>query len=131
MFHGRYCPQFVRDFFHKQYISATPRYLTDLSLLSIIQTQSYLEANNIQYNMKFIYDIYADWSSSKLEPNLGSIDTTSPFMTKVNWDKFQSKNNLTLYEFARDTNRIYGTYHPTFECIKDYFRLEFDINLTS
>lgn len=130
-FHGRQCPQFVRDFFKQQYTSATPRYLTDLSLLSIIQTQSYLEANNINYNMKFIYDINSDWSSSKLEPSLGSIDKTSPFIHKVNWDKFQSNNNLTLYEFARDTNRLYDLIHPTFECIKDYFKLEFDIDLTS
>ena len=125
------CPRFFIDFFKQQYLSATPRYLTDLTLLSIIQTQSYLEMNKIWYDMKFIYNINADWSNSNLESVLGSIDKTSPLMSKVNWNKFQTKNNLTLYEFARDTNRLFDILHPKFECIKDYFRLEFDINLTS
>jgi len=122
------CPKFFRDFFDNQYRSATSRYLTDLTLQSVIQTQHFLESNHIPYHMSFIYDIDADYSKDKWEPGCGQLDRSSPLNSLVNWNNCPTTS--TLFEYAKTTNQLSSDeFHPTFDCMVEWFNQELGIDL--
>jgi len=124
------CPRFFRDFFENQYRSATPRYLTDLTLQAIIQTQHFLKSKNIPYQMSFIYNVDADYSQDRWEPGCGQLDRSSPLNSLVDWNKCSTQT--TLFEYAKNTRQLLGDgFHPTFDCTVEWFKHELNINLKS
>lgn len=124
------CPKFFRDFFESQYRSATPRYLSDLTLQAVIQTQHFLEFRRIPYQMSFIYDIDADYSKQQWEPGCGQLDRSSPLNDLVNWNTCSTKT--TLFEYAQDTHQLSSDgFHPTFDCMVEWFQKELNIGLKS
>jgi hypothetical protein len=130
-------PQWFRDWCRAQYKSASPRYLTDLSLLSIIQTQSYLKARNIPFRMSFIYDIDFDYqrhyngghTGRYIEPGCGKIDRSSGLVKQVDWSMFTSYQ--PPYEFGRELNQLEDGFHPEFSAMSEWFKRAFSIDLTT
>lgn len=123
------CPTQLRDFFQNQYRGFTPRYLSDMSMLSVLQTQCLLENLNIQYNMSFIYDIDHGYTESWIEPGCGQVVTDSPLYTKINWDKFAKH---PPFEWARERNLLWpDNFHPSFEGMWAWFREELAIDICS
>jgi len=114
------CPVQIRDFFQNQYRSSTPRYLSDMTLLSVWQTQRLLQAHGIPNKMSFIYDIHHGYTGSFIEPGCGRVDVTSPYYGKIDWDLFQ-KN--TPFEWARERDLLWpDNFHPTFEGMWAWFK---------
>lgn len=111
-------PKFLREWLHHQYLSATPNYLSTLTLLSIIQTQSFLESKNIPYKMGFIYDVDYNYLDSKIEPGCGQLDRTSPLNELVHWNRFIKPEP---FEYTRDHGEYFDTFHPTFDTMSKWF----------
>jgi hypothetical protein len=121
------CPKQIRDFFQNQYKSCTPRYLTDMTMLSVWQTQRLLESKGIPYKMGFIYDIHHPYVEHYLEPGLGMVDTTSSYYDQIDWSVFQPS---TPYEWARDRNQLLAdNFHPTFNGMWAWFKEEMAIDI--
>jgi hypothetical protein len=129
---GKKCPSILRDWFKTQYIDASPGYLTDLTLSSIISTQAILKQYNIPTVMSFIYDIDRDYTNDAVfyvDNVCGKIDRSSNLMSLVDWSCFV--NVLPPLEFARQTNTISKDgFHPTNDGLIDWFDKSLNINLT-
>ena len=124
------CPKFFRDFFDHQYRSATPQYLSELSLLSIIQTQSFLKAKNIPSVMSFIYDVDHGYTESFIEPGCGKLDKSLPLAALVDWSMFKAQ--IPPFEYARSKNGLEPDgFHPLFDTMLEWFDVQLDINLKS
>ena len=122
------CPKWLQQFYDNQYKSATPRYLTDLSLLSIIQAQTFLDINQIPYSMSFIYDVHNNYRETYIEPGCGQIDTESSLFNLVNWKKFSAK--IPPFEYARKNGKLeIDRFHPKFESMHQWFLNEFNLDL--
>jgi hypothetical protein len=111
-------PKFLREWLHHQYLSATPNYLSTLTLLSIIQAQTFLESKNIRYQMGFIYDVDQDYSQTKWEPGCGKLDRTSSLNRLIHWDKFIKPEP---FEYTRDHGEYFDIFHPTFDTMAKWF----------
>jgi len=130
-------PPWFRNWCQTQYKSASSKYLTELSLLSIIQTQSFLQARNIPYKMSFIYDIDYDYerhysknhSGCYVEPGCGKIDRSSKLIDLVDWSAFTT--HQPPYEFAREIHQLEDGFHPRFPAMNEWFKRVFSIDLTA
>jgi hypothetical protein len=101
-----------------------------MSLLSIIQTQSFLASRGIPYKMSFIYDVYADYAEARYFPGLGELDKTSPLNSNVDWKKFYI--DTPMFEYAQDTKQMSkDQFHPTSNCMIEWFKTYMDIDLTA
>jgi hypothetical protein len=124
------CPTFLQSFFKNQYLGSSDRYLSEMSLLSIIQTQSFLASRGIPYKMSFIYDVYADYAEARYFPGLGELDKTSPLNSNVDWKKFYI--DTPMFEYAQDTKQMSkDQFHPTSNCMIEWFKTYMDIDLTA
>jgi len=124
------CPTFLQYFFKNQYVGSTNRYLSDMSLLAIIQVQSFLAHRAIPYKMSFIYDIHNDHIEPQFAPGLGNLDKASPLNTQVDWTKFSM--DLPMFEYAQDTEQLSkDKFHPTSDCMIEWFKTYMDIDLTA
>lgn len=121
------CPGPVQAFFKQQYLGATPRYLTDLTLGAIIGTQGFLQQHQISYEMTWIYDVDEPYSDEKIEPGCGKLDRTSPLHDLVDWTKFSP--HQTIYEHCRDQNQLEDGFHPEQRCIIPYLNQCFQLDL--
>jgi hypothetical protein len=119
-------PKFLREWLHYQYLSANQQYLSMLTLLSIIQTQAFLESKNISYQMGFIYNVDINYTESHIEPGCGQLDRTSNLNNLIDWSKFVM---MPPFEYARDHGEYFDGFHPTFDTMDRWFRecLEIDI----
>ena len=130
-------PEWFRNWCKVQYKSSSSQYLTDLSILSIIQAQSFLQAQNIPYRMSFIYDIDFDYerhytdghTGCYIEPGCGKIDRSSNLTNLVDWSSFTT--HQPPYEYARDIDQLDDGFHPKFTAIAEWFNRAFNIDLTS
>jgi len=130
-------PLWFREWCKSQYKSSSPRYLTDLSILSIIQAQSFLQAQNIPYRMSFIYDIDHDYerhytgghTGRYIEPGCGKIDRSSKLIDLVDWSAFTQ--HQPPYEYGKSLNQLEDGFHPTYHTMIDWFNRAFAIDLTS
>lgn len=128
-------PPWFRDWCRTQYKSSTPKYLTDLTLQSIVNTQGFLSARGIPYRMSFIYDIDVDYernwpgrhSGVYIEPGCGKIDRSSPLINLVDWSKFIQ--HQPPYEYARDSTQLEDGFHPTYQGMSNWFKSALDIDL--
>jgi len=124
------CPGFLQNFFKHQYKGSTDRYLSDFSLLSVLQAQSFLASRNIPYNMSFIYDIDADYADSKFGPGLGQIDRNSPLNALVDWTTFSLEK--PMFEYGLTTDQMTeDRFHPTSDCMIEWINAYMGIDLTS
>lgn len=123
-------PKPLKQFFQTQYLGTESgsRYLTDLSLMSILSTQAVLERANIPYQMAFIYDTQRSIPGEQEEHSHGIMDTTSPLYPMINWQKFTRFESP--YEWAKRLNKLEeDQYHPTRNAMIDWFKLAMDIDL--
>lgn len=124
------CPKFLQTFFKNQYLGFTNRYVSDLTLLAIIQVQGFLASRGIPYQMSFIYDVYADYAEAQYFPGLGSLDRTSSLNSHVDWTKFYM--DTPMFEYAQDTKQMSkDQFHPISECMIEWFNTYMGIDLTA
>lgn len=124
------CPGFLKNFFKHQYKGSTDRYLSDFSLLSVLQAQSFLASRNIPYSMSFIYDIDANYAASKFGPGLGQIDRSSPLNSLVDWTAFSLEKPMFEHGLATD-QMTQDQFHPTSKCMIEWFNTYMGIDLKS
>ena len=121
------CPAPVRSYFKTQYLAATPRYLTDLTLQSIMATQGFLTQQGIPYDMAWIYDVDEPYTDESIEPGCGQLDRSSPFNHLVDWTKFSTAR--PIFEHCRDCGQLEDGFHPNQSCIIPYLNQLFQIDL--
>lgn len=123
-------PEPLKKFFQTQYLGAASgsRYLTDLSLLSILSTQAVLENRGQSYQMAFIYDTKRNTFNHEQEHSLGSMDTSSPLYNMINWKKFCRFE--APYEWAKMSDKLETDhFHPTRNAMIEWFKLAMHIDL--
>ena len=122
-------PAVIKKFFQTQYLIETDlnRYLTELSLLSIVSTQAVLNQHKVPYQMGFIYDVKST-EYDQFEHCHGTLDQQTPLYHAVDWTKFT--DHTSPHAWARDQNRLEeDDYHPTKDAMIDWFRLAMNIDL--
>jgi hypothetical protein len=130
-------PSWFKEWCKLQYKGSSPRYLTDLSLQNIIQTQGFLNSRKIPYKMSFIYDVDYDYerhypgghTDCYIEPGCGKIDRSSNLINLVDWTSFTT--HQPPYEYARDTDQLEDGFHPNFTAMAEWFNRAFKIDLTT
>lgn len=123
-------PDPLKQFFRTQYLGTTSgsKYLTELTLLSILSTQAVLDKANIPYQMGFIYDTQHSIPGEQEEHSHGIMYKDTPLYNAVDWTKFTRFDSP--YEWAKRTNRLESDqYHPTRNAIIDWFQLAMNIDL--
>ena len=123
-------PEVLKKFFRNQYVGTTSgsKYLTELTLLSIISTQAVLEKMNIPYQMGFIYDTQRMFDNEVFEHCHGVMYKDTPLYDAVDWKKFTRFESP--YEWAKREGRLEKDgYHPTRNAMIDWFRLAMNIDL--
>lgn len=126
------CPSDIKQYFKAQYLTASPQYLGDITLASIANTQNFLTASGVEYDMSFIYDIHHDYRTVKngrIENVLGRLVPSSPYHALVNWDKIKLTD--TAYEWAnQDPSRLESdTFHPTRDAMRVWINMTFGIDI--
>jgi len=124
-------PWFFRNFCQAQYQGATPRYLSELSLLGILQTQCFLNQQNIPYDMSFIYDVNQNYTDPNVEPGCGKLARESAYINLIDWTKFTP--TIAPYEFAKtiDNGFEQDGFHPNFDTMNAWFKKYLNEDLTS
>jgi hypothetical protein len=128
-YEGDTCPDFLKNWFTQQYKSGGRRYFSELTLMSIIQTQGFLKSINMPCQMSFIYDVHSDYSKTAIEPGCGQIVTSSPLYKLVDWNQFTAQ--IPPYEFAQSRNELADEFHPRFATMIEWFKTQLDIDLIS
>ena len=128
------CPRVFQDFFNNQYKSSTPAYLTQMTALSVIQTQTFAKAKGIDCRMAFIYDIDVDYNITRddqrfVEPGCGRIDRNAELVSLIDWNMFVKSK--PPFESGRDANRLYDGFHPDFDFMIDWLDTAFELDLRS
>lgn len=122
------CPVPVRAFFKQQYLGADQRYLSDLTLNSIVSTQGFLTQQQIDYRMAWIYNVDEPYTDKTIEPGCGQLDRTSPLNSMVDWAKFSPCQ--PVYEHCRDRGQLTrDNFHPEQTCIIPYLNQCFGLEL--
>jgi hypothetical protein len=126
---GPECPIEIKKSFHTHYVGSTPRYLTNLTLSSIISIQSLLCAKNISYRMAFIYNPdNQTYDVTQLSNVLGTIDWSSPMHTLVDWSKIQTNN--TPYEWCQHRHLLKeDNFHPSRKGITSWLSENFQLDI--
>lgn len=123
-------PDPLKQFFRTQYLGteSSSRYLTELSLMSILSTQAVLERTGTPYQMAFIYDTKRNDPKNPQEHSHGLMDQGSPLYSMINWQKFTRFESP--YEWAKRLGRLeHDNYHPTRNAMIDWFQLAMNIDL--
>lgn len=123
-------PEPLKRFFQTQYLGTTSgsRYLSELTLLSILSTQATLEKRKIPYQMGFIYDTQKSIPLETEEHSHGRLSHDSPLHSQVDWTKFTKFESP--YEWAKQQRRLENdNYHPTRNAMIEWFRLAMNIDL--
>jgi len=124
------CPADIRQIFKTQYLGADSRYLTDNSLISVVNIQAFLEKTNIDYQMSFIYDPFRDYSQTSHEHYFGTVNKCSPYYKLVDWTKI--KTDWTAFEWASDTQQLESDQlHPTRNAMREWINLTFDLDIAA
>jgi hypothetical protein len=128
-------PGWFQDWCRTQYKGSSSQYLTNLSMMSIIHTQSFLQTQNIPYKMSFIYNIDYDYernfnrNDTYIEPGCGKIDRSSKLVKLVNWAPFTK--HQPPYEYAKSLHQLEDGFHPQCSAMLDWFNRAFNIDLTT
>jgi hypothetical protein len=113
-------PSAVLEYFKSQIKTFNRRYLTDNTLRAVIATQSLLQARGIEYSMGWMYNPFADYSDSQIEPGCGQIDIDSGLYKLVNWGKI---NQNWAYEWCLSRNMMYPDgFHWSWTGGREWFR---------
>lgn len=124
------CPADIRQIFKTQYLGADSRYLTDNSLLSMVNAQAFLEKANIDYQMSFIYNPFRDYSQTSHEHYFGTINKNSPYYQLVDWSKI--KTDCTAFEWTAQHSTLESDQlHPTRDAMRKWIDLTFDIDIAA
>lgn len=122
------CPSDIKQIFKTQYLGATAKYLSQISLESIVSVQSFLNSRNIDYKMTFIYNITR--IDYKHEHCFGQVDITTPAYSQVDWDAIQTTQ--TVYDWAiTNPSRIEDDqFHPTRTAMKEWIMDNFKLDIS-
>ncbi len=123
-------PEPLRQFFRTQYLGTTSgsKYLTELSLLGVLSTQTVLDKMKIPYQMGFIYDTQKSIPIETEEHSHGLMYRDTPLYSAVDWAKFTRFESP--YEWAKRNKRLENdNYHPTRNAMVEWFKLAMDIDL--
>lgn len=123
-------PEPLKRFFQTQYLGTTSgsKYLTELTLLSILSTQAVLEKNKIPYQMGFIYDTQKSIPIETEEHSHGVMYKDTPLYNAVDWKKFTRFE--APYEWAKKNNTLESdNYHPTRNAMIEWLKLAADIDV--
>jgi hypothetical protein len=125
-------PHEIKNFFQTQYLGTESgsKYLSELSLMSILSTQAVLDKQKISYQMGFIYDTQRSMPGEPEEHSHGIMYKDTPLYNAVDWTKFTRFESP--YEWAKRTSRLaQDGYHPTRNAMIDWFNLAMNIDLRS
>ena len=113
-------PSPILEYFKAQIKTFDRRYLTDNTLKAIISTQSILTAQGIDYDMGWMYNPFANYCDTDIEPGCGELDTKSTMFNLVDWNKI---NQTWAYEWCRSKNMMYSdNFHWSWEGGREWFR---------
>ena len=124
-------PEPVQIFMRAQYLGSAPnsKYLSELTLMSIVNLQSLLKARGIEHQMAFIHNTTHGDVGRQQEHAHGILDRSSPLDKLVDWNKFNLDSNP--YEWAMRREQLEGDqYHPTRNAMIDWFREQMGIDMT-
>lgn len=124
-------PEPVQIFMRAQYLGSEPnsKYLSELTLSSIVNLQSLLQARGITYQMAFIYNTQHGDVGRQQEHAHGRLDHDSPLDSLVDWTKFNMSSNP--YEWAMRRDQLEGdNYHPTRNAMIEWFQEQMHIDMT-
>jgi hypothetical protein len=124
-------PDPVQIFMRAQYLGSEPnsQYLSELTLMSIVNLQSLLVARGISYKMAFIYNTEHGDIGCREEHAHGKLDRTSSLNNLVDWSKFNMNSNP--YEWAKHQDRLESDqYHPTRNAMIEWFKEHMSIDMT-
>jgi hypothetical protein len=124
-------PEAVQIFLRAQYLGFDPdsAYLSELTLMSIVNVQNALKAMNIDYQMAFIYNTVHGDVGKQQEHSHGRLNLDSDWNRMIDWSRFQLDSNP--YDWAKHQNRLEpDNYHPTRNAMIEWFRQQLDIDLT-
>lgn len=93
-----------RELFRTQFLGASRRFLTDLTLSNVIMLQGALEKQNLDYRMGWMYDPRLPYDDPKIEPGCGKLDESSPLMQLVDWSRIDTR---TAYEWSQANGLVY------------------------
>lgn len=122
------CPNFLKELFANQYrgTAPNPKYLSDLTLAAIVNTQSFLSVRGIAHDMSFIYDI--DEQMDKNSATCGALLKTGPLYQAVDWTRFV--DDEPIYNQARSRGQLTNdAFHPQPRFMIDWCNHAFDITL--
>lgn len=122
------CPVFLKNWFKIQYLCGNSSYLNDLSLISIINTQCFLESQKIPYRMAFSYDITKP-DGYRHDHAFGKIDERSPYYPLIKWNRIIIDQPLFEWGQSDSTRLDPDQFHPTREAVREWFKLVFDLEL--
>lgn len=124
------CPADIRQIFKTQYLGADSRYFTDISLLNVFYTQSFLNNQHIDYAMSFIYNPCQDYSQTRHEHYFGIVDQRSAYYDLVDWKKIQTQ--ITPFEWASQHSYLESDQlHPTRDAMREWIDLTFGIDIAA
>jgi hypothetical protein len=123
------CPSEIQKLFRTQYLDVTAKYLTNLTLSSIISAQSLLTAKQIPYRMSFIYDVNNQiYDNSWLSNVLGAIDWSDPLHKLIDWYKIQTDN--TPCEWCKSRNLLTeDNFHPSVDGMTEWLLENFELDI--
>jgi len=125
------CPTDIRQIFKTQYLGADSRFLSDISLLNIAHAQNFLTTQEIEYQMSFIYDPFADYSQTPHEHYFGKINQTSPYYKLINWSKISKDNTAFEWATNQKTKMESDQLHPTRDAMREWIDITFGIDLAA
>ena len=123
-------PQEIKNFFQTQYLGTESgsKYLSEITLLSILSTQAVLDKAKTSYQMGFIYDTQRSMPGEQEEHSHGIMYKDTPLYNSVDWTKFTRFESP--YEWAKQASRLeQDGYHPTRNAMIDWFKLAMNIDL--
>lgn len=124
-------PEAVQIFLRAQYLGSDPdsAYLSELTLMSIVNVQNALKARNINYRMAFIYNTEHGDVGRQQEHSHGRLNRDSDWNKLVDWDQFHMSSNP--YDWARHQDLLESdNYHPTRNALIEWVKQQLDIDLT-
>jgi hypothetical protein len=122
------CPKFLQDLFTNQYRGTAPnsKYLSNLTLTAIINTQSILSVQGIQCDMSFIYDV--NEQLDKNSASCGPLLKDSLLYHIVDWTKFVDVE--PIYNQARSRRQLTtDEFHPTPQFMINWINHTFGVTL--
>jgi hypothetical protein len=124
-------PEPVQIFLRAQYLGSDPdsAYLSELTLMSIVNLQNALKARSIDSQMAFIYNTKHGDVGRHQEHSHGRLNLDSEWNRLVDWNQFHMSSNP--YDWARHQDLLEpDNYHPTRNAMIEWFKEHMSVDMT-